>query len=201
MSVEEALQDLRAGKLLVIVDDKERENEGDLVIAAEYATKEKVNFLIKKGGGLVCVPMKKERLERLSIPLMVENKENTESTKCKFTVSVDYKEETTTGISASDRAATIQALTDEKTRPEDFARPGHIFPLQYEEGGIKRRAGHTEAAIDLCELAGLKPVAVICEILNEEGDAMKVEELQNFSEKHNLHMISIEELKEYKKAL
>jgi 3,4-dihydroxy-2-butanone 4-phosphate synthase len=195
-NLEQAIKDLQRGKFVMIVDDETRENEGDLVIAAEKATPSKINFMIKKAGGLICVPMLKERLDQLKLPLVVEDKNNTELTRCKFTVSTDLKNDKT-GISAHDRHATIKALIDPNTAPEDLARPGHIFPLRYAEGGVLEREGHTEAAIDICKLAGLYPAAVICEILKEDGDTAKLEDLKEFSKKQNLTLISIEQLLEY----
>ena len=198
-TIEEAIKDLQRGRFIIVVDDENRENEGDLVISAEKVTPYKVNFMIKKGGGLICVPITGERLDELEIPLMVENLDNTEITKCKFTISVDHKRETTTGISAADRCATIKALIDPESKPDDFARPGHIFPLRYEEEGVLKRNGHTEAAVDLCRLAELYPGAVICEILKEDGETAKLEDLKEFAEKHNLKIISIEDLVLYRK--
>ncbi|MCK5283135.1 MAG: 3,4-dihydroxy-2-butanone-4-phosphate synthase [Nanoarchaeota archaeon] len=198
-TIEEAITDLQRGRCIIVVDDENRENEGDLVLAAEKATPSKINFMIKKAGGLICVPMLGERLDQLNIPLMVQDSKNTEITRCKFTISVDYRYNTTTGISAQDRTETIKALIDEKSKPENFAMPGHIFPLRYEEGGILKREGHTEAAVDLCRLAGLYPAAVICEILNKDGEAAKLEELKEYTEKHNLKIISIQDLISYRK--
>lgn len=198
-TIEEAITDLQRGRCIIIVDDENRENEGDLIIAAEKVTPTKINFMIKKGGGLICVPITGQRLDELNIPLMIDDPENTEITKCKFTVSVDFRQGTTTGISAADRAATIKALVETKFRAKDFARPGHIFPLRYEENGVLDREGHTEAAVDLCKLADLYPAAAICEILKEDGDTAKLEDLEEFAEKHNLKVISIEDLVNYRK--
>jgi 3,4-dihydroxy 2-butanone 4-phosphate synthase/GTP cyclohydrolase II len=198
-TIDEALRDLQRGKFVIVVDDENRENEGDLVIAAEKVVPSKINFMIKKAGGLVCVPMLKERLDNLKIPLMVTDSENTEITRCKFTVSVDYKKNTTTGISAKDRAETIKALISPDVKEEDFSKPGHIFPLMAEEEGVLKREGHTEAAVDLCKLAGLYPAGVICEILNEKGEAAKLIELKEYADKHNLKMISIEDLVKHRK--
>ncbi len=197
-TIEEAIKDIELGNIIIIIDDETRENEGDFMLAAEKATAEKVNFLIK-GGGLVCVPIVGERLDELDIPLMVREEENTEITRCKFTVSVDLNNKTT-GISARDRAETIKALIDPEKKPKDFARPGHIFPLRYEKGGVLKRDGHTEAAVDLCKLARLYPAAVICEILNEKGDAARFDELLSVAEKNNLKIVSIKDLIRYIKA-
>ncbi|MBD3164708.1 3,4-dihydroxy-2-butanone-4-phosphate synthase [Candidatus Woesearchaeota archaeon] len=195
-AISKAAMDLQRGRFIVVVDDENRENEGDLVLAAEKAVPSKINFMIKKARGLICVPMLKQRLDELDIPLMVRDKENTEITRCRFTVSVDLKNDRT-GISAHDRSDTIKALINKETKPGDLSRPGHVFPLQYSDGGVLKRPGHTEAAIDICKIAGIYPAAVICEILNEKGDAAKLEELKSFAEKHNLRIISIEELARY----
>lgn len=197
-TIKEAIQDLQRGRFVIVVDDENRENEGDLVIAADKVTPTKVNFMIKKAGGLICVPILGERLDELDIPLMVNGSRNTEITKCKFTVSVDSKNDASTGISAADRCATIKALINEKSLPEDFCRPGHIFPLRYEEGGVLKREGHTEAAVDLCKIAELYPAAVICEILKEDGETAKLNDLKEYAEKHNLRIISIEDLIMYR---
>lgn len=199
--IKDAITDLQRGRFVVIIDDENRENEADLVIAAEKATPTKVNFMIKNAGGLICVPMLKERLEELNIPLMIPDSENTEITRCRFTISVDFKHSTTTGISASDRSTTIRALANSDSKAEDFARPGHVFPLQYTEGGVLEREGHTEAVIDMCKLAGLESVGVLCEILKEDGNTLKTEDLEEYSEKHDLKIISIEELIKYRKNI
>ena len=199
--IKDAITDLQRGRFIVIIDDENRENEADLVIAAEKATPSRVNFMIKNAGGLICVPMLKERLEELNIPLMIPDSENTEITKCKFTISVDFKPGTTTGISAGDRSATIRSLADPDTKAEEFARPGHIFPLKYTEGGVLKREGHTEAAIDMCKLAELGPVGVLCEILKEDGSTLKTEDLEEYASKHDLKIISIEELIKYRKNI
>ena len=167
VSVEQALAAVRAGRMIIIVDDEDRENEGDLMVAAEKITPEIVNFMARHGRGLVCLPLTRERLEELQLPLMVSD--NTARFQTAFTVSIDAKEGVTTGISAGDRARTVLAAVDPSTRPEDLARPGHIFPLQAKEGGVLSRAGQTEAAVDLARLAGLFPAGVICEVMNEDG--------------------------------
>ena len=195
-SIEEVIEDLKAGKPVIIVDDESRENEGDLVIAAEFATRETVNFIIKEARGLLCTPMLEADLLRLGIPQMVEK--NTDNHETAFTVSVDHVD-TTTGISPEERAITMQKLIDPDAKPEDFRRPGHVFPLRYKEGGVLVRQGHTEASIDLCKLAGLYPAAAICEITNDEGYMSRMDDLVAFSKKHNLKIASVEALVEYRK--
>jgi 3,4-dihydroxy 2-butanone 4-phosphate synthase/GTP cyclohydrolase II len=192
--VKEAIEDIKKGKFIIIVDDRQRENEGDIVIAAEKITGEKLNFMITHGKGLVCMPIIGSRLDELKIPLMTE--ENTEVTKCQFTVSVDAKD-VSTGISAFDRALTIKTILDKKTKPEDLLRPGHIFPLRYNGNGILTRQGHTEAAVDIVKLANLYPAAVICEIINDNGTMARLDDLKKFSKKHNLKMIMIRDLVEF----
>jgi len=191
-AIKEAIEHFRKGKFLIVVDEKLRENEADLVLAAEHATPEKINFMIKHARGLVCVPMLGKRMDELDIPPMT--KINTELHHCKFAVSVDYKKGTTTGISAFDRARTIKSLIDEKTKPDDLAKPGHIFPLRYDEGGLRKRAGHTEAAIELCKLANLYPAAVICEIIGENGRMANQRELEKMAKKFGLKIIKIRDL-------
>ena len=191
-NLKDAVNDFKKGRFVIVVDERNRENEGDLVLAAEKVSPEKINFMIKHARGLVCVPMLKERVEVLNIPPMTQV--NTELHKCKFTVSVDYKHETTTGISAYDRAKTIKALIDKKTKANDLARPGHVFPLIYDKGGIKSRAGHTEAAIELCKLAGMYPAAVICEIIGENGKMAEMPELDKMAKKFNFKIIKIRDL-------
>lgn len=193
--VEAAVNDFKKGRFVIVVDEKQREDEADLVLAAEKATPEKINFMIKHAGGLVCVPMLGKRLDKLKLPLMT--KTNTEFTKCAFTVSVDAKKGTTTGISAYDRAKTIKALINKKTKPDDLAMPGHTFPLRHDERGLSKRAGHTEAAIELCKLAGLYPAAVICEIIGENGKMARMPELKKFAKKFNLKTIRIKDLINY----
>ncbi|OGD21019.1 MAG: 3,4-dihydroxy-2-butanone-4-phosphate synthase, partial [Candidatus Aminicenantes bacterium RBG_13_64_14] len=172
VSVETAVEAVRAGRMIIIVDDEDRENEGDLMVAAEKATPEIVNFMARHGRGLVCLPLARERLEELQLPLMVST--NTARFQTAFTVSIDAKRDVTTGISAHDRARTILAAVDPATRPEDLARPGHVFPLQAVEGGVLSRAGQTEAAVDLARLAGLAPAGVICEVMNEDGSMARM---------------------------
>ena len=196
--IEDAIADIQQGNMVIVVDDEGRENEGDLVLAAEKTTADKVNFMIKHARGLVCMPMKKERLQELNIPPMVDHND---INRCKFTISVDYNQGTTTGISPADRAATIQALIHPKTKPEDFSKPGHLFPLKYHDGGVLAREGHTEASVDLAELAGLYPAAIICEVINEDGTMAKLPDLVTFSKKHNnMKIIRIDDLKTYEQA-
>ncbi len=196
--IEEAVSDIKRGKFVIVVDDESRENEGDLVLAAEKATANKINYMITHARGLVCMPIIKERLDQLSIPPMVNHNE---LHRCMFTISVDYKNGTTTGISPADRAATISALINPKSKADDFARPGHLFPLVYQEGGVLAREGHTEASVDLAKLAGLYPAAVICEIINEDGSMAKLPDLIEFSKKHNnMKIVSIKDLVDYIKA-
>jgi len=195
-TVEEALQAVRAGKLIIIVDDEDRENEGDLMVAAEKATPDVINFMSKEGRGLICLPLTRKRLEELQLPLMVQD--NTARFQTAFTVSIDAKDGVTTGISAHDRARTVLAAVDPKTKPSDLARPGHIFPLQAKEGGVLARAGQTEAAVDLAGLAGLTPAGVICEIMNEDGTMARLPELERISAEHGLPILSIADLINYR---
>ncbi len=196
-NIEEAIEEIRQGRMLVVVDDEDRENEGDLLMAASQATPEAINFMAVHGRGLICVPMTGERLDELELPAMVGN--NTDSHETAFTVSVDAKHKTTTGISAYERAATIQTLIDPATNPRDLARPGHIFPLRSKEGGVLRRAGHTEAAVDLARMAGLYPAGVICEIMQEDGTMARIPELTEFARQHALKIITIADLIEYRR--
>ncbi len=195
-SVEEILTELRAGRMVVIVDDEDRENEGDLIMAAEFATPEAVAFMIRHTSGIICVPMEEQRLARLDLPQMVPV--NSEQQRTAFAVSVDLGAGTTTGVSSADRAATIRALADEASGPSDFARPGHIFPLRSRRGGVLVRAGHTEAAVDLCRLAGLKPVGVLCEVMNDDGSMARRPELQEFARRHQLKIGTIADLIRYR---
>ncbi len=195
-TIEEGIEEIRAGRLLLVTDDEERENECDLVFAAEKATPEAVNFMATHGRGLICVPMMGDRLEELQIPMMVTD--NTAPLGTAFTVSVDVKEGVTTGTSAYDRALTVRALVDPATTAEDLTRPGHIFPLRAMEGGVLRRAGHTEAGVDLARLAGLKPAAVICEVLTRDGRMARVEESIALARKHGLKIVTIKDLIEYR---
>ena len=194
-SIETAIGDIERGKMVIVVDDPGRENEGDLIIAAEKATPEAVNFMVKYARGLVCMPMEGKDLDRLGVHAMVEK--NTDNHETAFTVSVDYRD-TATGISAFERAQTIRALIGAEADPEDFRRPGHVFPLRAREGGVLKRTGHTEAAVDLARLAGLKPAGVICEILNEDGTMARTPELMEFAEHHGIGIITITDLVAYR---
>ena len=196
-SIEEAIEDIRKGKIVIVVDDENRENEGDFIAAAEKVTPELVNFMIKFGRGLLCAPLTSKRCEELKLDLMVGK--NTDPLKTQFTISVDkIGKNCTTGISASDRSETIKALANPKTKEEDLARPGHIFPLKAMDGGVLRRSGHTEAAVDLCKLANLKPAGIIVEIMNDDGSMARLPELIKISKKFNLKIISIENLIKYR---
>ena len=192
-SMEEALEDLKAGKILIVVDDEKRENEGDLVMAAEMVTPDAVNFLVTHGRGLLCMPMKEDRLGELGIKL-IESENAPHEMPTAFTMSVDFKVGTTTGISADDRAATIQALIDPEARAEEFSRPGHLFPLQYHPGGVMVRAGHTEAIVDLCTIAGMYPAGVVCEIMNDDGSMSRLPDLESFAAEHGLKILSIAQI-------
>ena len=196
-SIDDAVADIRAGGMVIVVDDADRENEGDLIVAAEQVTPEAIAFMVRHTSGVICMPIVGERLDELNIPLMVADA--TDSQRTAFTVSVDALHGTTTGISASDRAATIQALIEPQTTPADLVRPGHIFPLRYREGGVLKRAGHTEAAVDLARLAGLFPAGVLCEIVNENGTMARLPDLVRFARRHDLRIISIADLIEYRR--
>jgi len=195
-TVEEAIADIRAGRFIIILDDENRENEGDLMMAAEMVTPEAINFMARFGRGLICMPMIAERLRELDIPLMTS--QNTESMGTAFTVSVDARINTTTGISAFDRATTVHALIDPVTRRSDIVTPGHLFPLQAKEGGVLRRTGHTEACVDLARLAGLQPAGVIVEIMNDDGTMARLPQLERFAQEHGLKMLTIESLIRYR---
>jgi 3,4-dihydroxy 2-butanone 4-phosphate synthase/GTP cyclohydrolase II len=191
----EAIADIKAGEMVIVVDDQDRENEGDLIMAAQNVTPEAVNFMATEARGLICMPIIGERLKELNLPQMVTH--NSDSHETAFTVSIDHKD-TDTGISAYERCNTIQEVLNEDAEPEDFTRPGHIFPLRAKEGGVLRRAGHTEAAVDLARLADLYPSGVICEIMNEDGTMARVPELIEFAREHDLKMITIEDLIKYR---
>ena len=196
-SIEEAILDIKEGKIVIVVDDEDRENEGDFVAAAEKVSPEMINFMATHGRGLICAPLLEERCEELNLNLMVGK--NTATFETPFTVSVDLKgNDCTTGISASDRAKTIKALTNPQTSPSDLGKPGHVFPLKARKGGVLRRAGHTEAAIDLSRLAGLHPSGVIVEIMNEDGSMARLSDLKKIADKHSLKIISIQDLIEYR---
>jgi 3,4-dihydroxy 2-butanone 4-phosphate synthase/GTP cyclohydrolase II len=196
-SIEEAIKDIQEGKFIIIVDDEDRENEGDLAIAAEKVTPEAINFMVKHARGLVCMPVKGERLDELDIPMMVSH--NTSKFTTAFTVSIEAKHGITTGISAKDRAATIKAVIDPGTKPSDLARPGHIFPLRAREGGVLVRAGHTEAIVDLAKMAGLYPAGVICEIMSEDGTMAKLPALKDMADKYGIKIVSIADLITYRR--
>lgn len=194
--IEEALKDLKAGKLILVTDNEDRENEGDFICAAQFATQENINFMAIHGKGLICMPMSKAYVEKLKFPQMVSN--NTDNHETAFTVSIDHVT-TSTGISAKERSITAMAVVDDKAKPEDFRRPGHMFPLLAKENGVLERNGHTEATVDLLRLAGLKEAGLCCEIMREDGTMMRREELVKLAEKWNLCMISIADLEEYRK--
>ena len=191
-TIERAITAFRRGEFLVVVDDADRENEGDLIIAAEHATAARVGFMVRHTSGLICLPARGERLDELQIPMMVAH--NTDARHTAFTVSIDYGPGTTTGISAADRAATIAAMIDPSAHPDHFTRPGHVFPLRYQPGGVLRRAGHTEAAVDLAGMAGLYPAGVLAEIVTDDGEIARLPDLERFSKEHGLLMISIADL-------
>ena len=197
-SIEDGIEDIKDGKLVIVVDDPDRENEGDLVMAAELCKPKDVNFITREGRGILCLPITEEKAEELKLDLMVQN--NTALHGTPFSVSIDYRHGTTTGISAHDRAITINRAADEKVNPDDFGRPGHIFPLIAKKGGVLKRAGHTEAVVDLVKLAGLNPVGVLCEILAEDGTMARVPKLMEFAKKYNLKIITIADLIEYRMA-
>src|SRR3954452_10294200 len=194
--IEEAIESFRAGKMIIVVDDEDRENEGDLTIAAEKITPDAINFMARYGRGLVCLSMTPERLDQLEVPLMVS--QNTSRFETAFCITFEAKGRTTTGISAADRAATVLTAIDPATRPNDLLRPGHMFPLRARSGGVIERAGQTEAAVDLARIAGLYPAGVICEIMNEDGTMARMPELAKFAKKHGLLIITIADLIQYR---
>jgi 3,4-dihydroxy 2-butanone 4-phosphate synthase / GTP cyclohydrolase II len=196
-SIEDAVADIREGKLVVVADDADRENEGDLIMAADMVSPEAIAFMVRHTSGVICMPVTGSRLDELRLPLMVTAGNDPQRTA--FTVSVDVRNGTTTGISAADRAATIRAIIDPATGAEDLARPGHVFPLRYCEGGVLKRAGHTEAAVDLARLAGLAPAGVLCEVVNEDGTMSRLPDLRAFADRHGLKLISIADLIEYRR--
>lgn len=196
-TVDEAIVAMHKGEFVIVVDDLDRENEGDLIIAADQMTAEKMAFLVRHSTGIVCVAMDAERLQQLDLPLMVSN--NTDPNRTAFTISVDYTHQTTTGVSAQDRSLTLQALANPKTTEKDFHSPGHIFPLKANKKGVLGRNGHTEAAIDLCRLAHRYPAGVLCEIVNDDGSMARRDDLFLFAEKHQLKMITIADLVTYRR--
>jgi len=195
-TIEEAIEEFRQGKIVIMVDDEDRENEGDFIMAADKMTPEAVNFMTKHGRGMLCLPMTGERADQLGLPLMVGN--NTALHGTSFTVTIDAVENTTTGVSAQDRATTILTVVDPETRPEDLARPGHIFPLRASDGGVLKRAGHTEAVVDLARLAGLYPAGVLCEIMSDDGTMARLPELARIARRFKLKIIAIKDLIEYR---
>ena len=198
-TIDEAVADIRAGKIVIVVDDADRENEGDFIMAAEKATPETLNFMVTHGRGIVCMPMTQQRLDELRIPLMVSK--NNESHGTAFAVSIDVQGRTTTGTSAFDRAATVRAVADPDLRPEDIRMPGHVFPLMAQQGGVLKRAGHTEATVDLARLAGLYPAGVLCEVLHPDGSMARLPELMRVAEEHELKVILIADLIEHRRHL
>src|SRR5690242_15539573 len=197
-SIESVVADLQKGRMVIVVDDADRENEGDLIMAAEHVTPQAINFMSKYGRGLICVPTTSERLKQLGIERMVRT--NRETFKTDFQVSVDAAHNVTTGISAADRAETIKVMADPTTMPEDLVQPGHVFPLRARPGGVLQRAGHTEAAVDLVTLAGCRPIAVICEIKNDDGNMARLPELLKFSKNHKLKLASIDTLIQHRRT-
>ena len=197
--IERAIEAIRRGEFVVVVDDEDRENEGDLIMAAETVTPESMGFMIRYTSGVICLPLEGERLDELQLPLMVQGAQNTEGQRTAFTVSVDYLHGTTTGISAADRATTVRAMIHPDTQPSDVARPGHIFPLRYRDGGVLKRAGHTEASVDLARLAGRYPAGVLSEIVHDDGEPMRLPDLEKFAEQHGLVLITIADLVRFRR--
>lgn len=195
-TIDEAIEELQKGRMIILVDDEDRENEGDLCMAAEKVTPEAINFMAKYGRGLICLSLTPERVEELKLPMMTD--ENSSPYGTAFTISIEAKKGVTTGISAHDRAKTILTAIDPKTRPEDLARPGHVFPLRAKPGGVLQRVGHTEGSVDLARLAGLYPAGVICEIMNDDGTMARVPELMEFAKRHNLKIVTIKDLIKYR---
>ena len=195
-TIEEALEDLRRGKIILVTDDEDRENEGDFICAAQFATTENINFMATHGKGLICMPMSEEYVEKLKLPQMVEN--NTDNHETAFTVSLDHLT-TTTGISAVERSITALACVKKDAKPEDFRRPGHMFPLKAKKNGVLERNGHTEATVDLCRLAGLKECGLCCEIMREDGTMMRTEELSKLAQQYQMKFITIKDLQDYRK--
>ena len=193
-TIKEALEDLRRGKIILVTDDEDRENEGDFICAAQFATTENINFMATHGKGLICMPMSEEYVEKLKLPQMVEN--NTDNHETAFTVSIDHIT-TTTGISAVERSITALACVKEDAKPEDFRRPGHMFPLKAKKNGVLERNGHTEATVDLCRLAGLKECGLCCEIMREDGTMMRTEELSKLAQQYQMKFITIKNLQDY----
>lgn len=193
--VEDGITEIQRGKFIIVVDDEDRENEGDLVIAAEKVTPSRLNYMLKNARGIMCVPITEERLNELQVPLMVED--NTDKFGTPFAVTVDAKRNTTTGVSVCDRMETLKVLLNPESKPDDLVRPGHMFPLRANANGVLGRQGHTEAAVELCKLAGLKPAAVIAEIMNDNGSMAKLEQLEEFASKRDIPIVTIKDLVKY----
>lgn len=200
-TIPELLKEIAAGNMVIMVDDEDRENEGDLVMAAQFATPQSINFMAKEARGLICLPMTEEHIERLQIPMMVRDELNFSPNKTAFTVSIEAAYGVTTGISAADRAHTIRVASNPQATAADVQVPGHIFPLKSQKGGVLQRAGHTEASVDLAVLAGLTPAAVICEVINDDGTMARTEDLAVFAKKHQLKIGKIVDLIEYRKGM
>jgi 3,4-dihydroxy 2-butanone 4-phosphate synthase/GTP cyclohydrolase II len=199
--IEELISEIRAGKMVILVDDEDRENEGDLVLAADHVTPEAINFMAREARGLICLPLSPQQIERLQLPQMVPLEKNHSSNKTAFTVSIEAARGVSTGISAADRAHTIKVASNPFAKPEDVHMPGHIFPIRAQGDGVLNRAGHTEGSVDLATLAGLNPAAVICEVINEDGTMARVPDLKVFARKHNLKMGTIVDLIQFRKKL
>ena len=196
-SVLEIVEDLKKGRAVIVIDDESRENEGDLVVASSFITPEMINFMSREAGGLICVSLTEDQVSRLELPLMVDEGKNLSSNKTAFTISVEAREGVSTGISARDRAQTVRVVSNPNSSKEDIVSPGHIFPIQAQRGGVLKRAGHTEASVDFCRLAGLNPSGVICEIINPDGTMARTKELLHFAKKHQLKIGTIEDLIDY----
>lgn len=199
--ITELIEDIRLGKMVILVDDEDRENEGDLVLAADHITPEAVNFMAREARGLICLPLTVQQVERLKLPQMVSEDLNHSSNKTAFTVSIEAAHGVTTGISAADRAHTIRVASNPNAKPSDVHMPGHIFPIRAQDGGVLKRAGHTEGSVDLATLAGLNPAAVICEVINDDGTMARVPDLRVFAKKHNLKIGTIVDLIQYRRSL
>ena len=199
-SLEHALEALKAGQPIILVDDEGRENEGDLILAAEKVTPESINFMIQYGSGIVCVTLTEEQADRLDLPLMVPKKSSNSHFVAAFTHSIEAAHGVSTGVSAADRAKTIQVACNPRSKPEDLSRPGHVFPLRARQGGVLVRPGHTEGSVDLMRLAGLTPAGVLCELMNADGTMSRMPEIKEFAKKHNLLILSIADLIEYRKT-
>ena len=197
-SIEEIIEDIKLGKMVILIDDEDRENEGDLILAADFVTPEKINFMAKEARGLICLSLTAEQIERLGIPLMVKDDQNLSPNKTAFTVSIEASQGISTGISAHDRARTVQVAASPSAKPQDIITPGHIFPIRAQTGGVLKRAGHTEASVDLTKMSGLNPAAVICEVMNEDGSMARTPELIEFAKKHNIKIGTIVSLIEYR---